>query len=195
MKELKLFIVVISVLLILYFLNKPMTLRYYFNDPLGRTLSLLYILILTSYYPLYGLIFSILFIGIYNSKVKPFEGMENKKTEPKNDKPVDKKPIVPTATTSINTSSLKEEKEDKPSSVIPKPPSKKKEGYENIHTSLLPSFYGTERDKIIHLEKIIRPKPSNSFLIMQNPGNTSHTEPMSFYYGKSKEPFATMASV
>ena len=77
MKELKLFIVAISILLILYFFSKPMSLGYYFNDPLGRTLSLLYILLLTSYDPFYGLLFSIFFIGIYNSKVKPFEGMES----------------------------------------------------------------------------------------------------------------------
>jgi hypothetical protein len=148
-------------------------------------------------------------------KEKEKEKQESNKKHPS---PVtDKKPIIPTASTSINTSSLKkEETEEKPTikstpSTVVKSnsmkPDKKiegtikgtiegtKEGYENIHTSLLPSFYGTERDKIIHLEKIIRPKPSNSFLIMQSQGNTSNAEPMSFYYGKNKEPFANMASV
>jgi hypothetical protein len=222
MKELKLFIVAISILLILYFFSKPMSLGYYFNDPLGRTLSLLYILLLTSYDPFYGLLFSIFFIGIYNSKVKPFEGMESitdKKSvvadksvvTDKSVGEVDKKPKVTNVNTSINTSSLKKEDEEKnkTESALKSSPTeikkellvkavekeKSKEGYENIHTSLLPSFYGTERDKIVSLEKIIRPKPSNSFIIMNHQADTRNTEPMSFYYGKSKESFANMASV
>jgi len=182
----------------MYFIQHPLKLYYYFNDTLGRTLLLLFVILLTSCYSFIGFLFTFIVIVIYHSKVQPkvnpliLEGMENASIADK------KKPSIPTMKTSIQSSSLSQGKESHPSpekstptdistSVkvpITQKPSVTKESYENIHTPFLPSQYGRERDNILRLEKMMRPRSSHTFMKM-NQTDTSDVEPVPYYYGKN----------
>lgn len=53
-----------------------------------------------------------------------------------------------------------------------------KEGYDNIDVNLSPSSYGMERNKIITVEKYIRPKCSNALIIIES---TSNKEPSAYF--------------
>jgi len=63
------------------------------------------------------------------------------------------------------------------------------EGYENIRAPLTPFIYGKERDNIIRLEKMMRPRSSHSFMMVEQ-GNTIHVEPDAYYYGKNAHNYA-----
>jgi hypothetical protein len=208
MKAIQQFVFGISILLILYFIKTPSASYYYFNDTLGRALILFYIVVLTSLSPLFGLLFSVFLIVLYHSKVEPkvypsnFEGMENKSDS----KQKVVAPSVPTVKTSIPVSSVKKEEpvsnisspeKSTPTSVESTSTSSitktkdatakdttTKEGYENIHSPLTPSLFGRERDNIIRLEKMIRPKPSKSYMVMPKTKWDKDDEPLPYYYGK-----------
>jgi hypothetical protein len=66
---------IVSVIVLIFFLLKPQNLKYFFETPLGRILFLLLITIVTYCNSLYGILFIVFLIGLYNSKV--FEGLKN----------------------------------------------------------------------------------------------------------------------
>ena len=70
---------IVSVVVIIFFLLKPQILKYFFETPLGRILFLLFVSTVTYCNSLFGILFIVFLIGLYNSKV--FEGFEQKDNE------------------------------------------------------------------------------------------------------------------
>ena len=71
----------LSFIILCYFLINPYLLKYYFDYSLGRALILLLIINITYKNSFLGIIFSLLIIGLYNSKVFILEGMNNIKKD------------------------------------------------------------------------------------------------------------------
>ena len=110
---------IVSAIILIFFLIKPQNLKYFFESILGRILFLLFITTITYCNSLLGILFIVVLIGLYNSKV--FEGMTNASDS-------NKKVITPT-TQSVKPSNIL--------STTPKssvPISEKKATHAPIHT-------------------------------------------------------------
>jgi hypothetical protein len=68
-------ITVIFSLIILYIIARPYYLQFYFENALGRTALLFFIIAMTLCNPVMGIFSTVIFIGLYNSRV--IEGVEN----------------------------------------------------------------------------------------------------------------------
>ena len=171
---------VIFGLIILYIIARPYYLQFYFENTLGRTALLLFIVVMTLCNPIMGIFATVVFIGLYNSRV--IEGLDtmsdDKKTNGKKIEIVaEKKPEPKTteASTSAKPSPLPSASSDdkKPAppldessepTVVPKDDTiKKEEKKEGFHNrTLSPEDLNEGRNRMLTIEDYIRkPKMSN----------------------------------
>jgi hypothetical protein len=135
---------IVSAIVLIFFLIKPQILKYFFESILGRILFLLFITTITYCNSLLGILFMVVLIGLYNSKV--FEGMTNASDS-------NKKVITPT-TQSVKPSNIL--------STTPKsstPISEKKATPAPIHTPVTVTAPVTAPIPLVTSSKKIPPLP------------------------------------
>jgi len=91
-------------LIILYIIAHPYYLQFYFENALGRSALLFFIIAMTVCNPVMGIFATVVFIGLYNSRV--IEGVENMDA-PKVDIPIVNKKENEVKTTETTTGELK----------------------------------------------------------------------------------------
>jgi hypothetical protein len=106
-------ITVIFSLIILYIIARPYYLQFYFENALGRSALLFLIVAMTICNPIMGVFASVVFIGLYNSRV--IEGVENMDAVKVEVPVVDKKEVKPTETITgdIKPTKIAEASDDK----------------------------------------------------------------------------------
>ena len=117
---------IVSAIVLIFFLIKPQNLKYFFESILGRILFLLFITTITYCNSLLGILFIVILIGLYNSKV--FEGMTNASDSDKN--------VIKPTSQSVKPSNILS---TTPKSATPIPISEKKATHVPIHTPVTTS--------------------------------------------------------
>ena len=191
---------VIFGLIILCIIARPYYLQFYFENALGRTALLLFIVAMTLCNPIMGIFATVAFIGLYNSRV--IEGLDtmshNKKTNGKKIEIVaEKKPEPKTTEASTSAKPLplpsasSDEKKPAPPldessepTVVPKDDTiKKEEKKEGFHNrTLSPEDLNEGRNRMLTIEDYIR-KPKSSNQMSFSKYNESGYEPMPNYHG------------
>jgi len=154
---------IVSAIILIFFLIKPQNLKYFFESILGRILFLLFITTITYCNSLLGILFIVVLIGLYNSKV--FEGMTNASDS-------NKKVITPT-TQSVKPSNIL--------STTPKssvPISEKKATHAPIHTPV------KEPTPLVTASKKIPPLPLKMSLKPQV--QASKTKPVEGFQDRAR---------
>ena len=139
---------IVSAIVLLFFVINPRNLKYLFETTLGRVLFLLFITTITYCNSFIGIMFIVVFIGLYNSKV--FEGMENNSNN--EIKPASKpNPVVGATNNMTHTVPETVPKKLVPTSSISNTPVKKQEGFQ-------------DRSRMLASEENIRSKSSNNLM-------------------------------
>lgn len=192
---------IVFLLIVIYIILFPFYLRYYFESALGRLALLLFIIAMTFCIPIMGILTTVIFIGLYNSRV--YEGLETMSTDTKTaEEPAvtEEKPAVPTSTTtgaqpSTVASPIKTPEEpvvttSQPATVTPAIEAKKEEkkmdtsaiAKEGFNNRLNYSELDEGRNKMLTIENYIRkPKSSNQMPFTKY---KAKMEPMANYSGK-----------
>jgi hypothetical protein len=89
--NIKIFLIFLSTIILFYLIINPNTLKYYFENALGKLSLLFFIITITYVVPLFGIISSLILIFIYNSKVFVIEGMNSSKKNENEEKTTEKK--------------------------------------------------------------------------------------------------------
>jgi len=195
---------VIFGLIILYIIARPYYLQFYFENTLGRTALLLFIVAMTLCNPFMGIFATVIFIGLYNSRViEGLDTMSSEKTEKHNSKKIEivaekkSEPKTTEASTSAKPTPLPSASSDDKKSappldkssepmVVPKEDAVKKEekkGKEGFHNrTLSPEDLNEGRNRMLTIEDYIR-KPKSSNQMSFSKYNESGYEPMPNYPG------------
>uniref|UniRef100_A0A6C0HBW0 Uncharacterized protein n=1 Tax=viral metagenome TaxID=1070528 RepID=A0A6C0HBW0_9ZZZZ len=183
-------------LIVLYIVMYPHYLSFYFENTLGRASLILFIIAMTYCNPLLGAITTVVFIGLYNSRV--IEGMESKDkvdiiapSKPSNPKTTEASTSTKPAPLLAASSDEKKpapplDKSSEPA-VVPKENVQKKgdkvdkkEGFHNM--TLSPADLSEGRNRMLTIEDYIR-KPKSSNQMSFSKYNESSFEPMANYSG------------
>lgn len=203
-------ITIIASLIIIYIIMYPYYLSFYFENTLGRASLLLFMIAITFCNAILGVLATVAFIGLYNSRV--IEGLETMGANPTVDTTAGlKKPdpkttqastptMQPTAVSADTTASTPIDKTAEPTVVPPvataptptsttamppvatpmPPATTTSEGFDNM---LSYSYLNQGRNRMLTIENYMRkPKSSNQMPISKH--SYSKQEPMASYSGK-----------
>jgi hypothetical protein len=183
MKNFKNVFFFVSLIVYIYILLNYNSIDFYFDNVLGRALILLLIISNTSCNTTLGFISVLLLVIVHNSK--SYEGLENM-SKPVGSKDTEKDKLINKKNIKNKENEKEKDKMINKNNINNNEKTKdktNKKGKEGFQSSIKPSPFGNERNRIITMESYMKPKQSNSLMFSINK-NDENSNPVSNEPGK-----------